>query len=374
MNSAGMNAQTNNPTVNPALLSPPQINYQELADKLVDPVAKKSQIKLRIKSQRKSRIKSRIRRMRHPSRTLDRVGRGSLAKKEGRGRSGRIITKVMKDGLRVAGVKDIGSDRQPGPDDVDEDNEAPWVIDFDAGPEAPVNREVVDRWISEVIGHQDMSALVNGGKISGHQCSQAFVRKLLIHSFDTARANIKLNQDETGALRKRQEMSKDNSKKAARRRELCSNRREAAKNRLWRDLPIPDSWFEPEYHSDSESNPVPDLSRMRNTITTAAYKKMRNGADYEILTPGWRNDEVTRFRALDKKHQKVTGNRPQGTRYYHPTTRRYDMDDILDGLPRCMLNEEAWNNIMDEAKRGMVIESPPGWDELTAPPPDEGTG
>ncbi|KAG8722879.1 hypothetical protein FRC08_004509 [Ceratobasidium sp. 394] len=103
---------------------------------------------------------------------------------------------------------------------------------------------------------------------------------------------------------------------------------------------------------------------------------MRNGADYEILTPGWRSKEVTRcFYALDKKHGKDAGNQPQATCYHHTTTRRYGMDDIPDHLPHCMINDEAWNNVMDQAKRRLTVESPPGWDKLVASPePAAGEG
>ncbi|KAG8737674.1 hypothetical protein FRC10_007955 [Ceratobasidium sp. 414] len=391
MNPTGTNAQ--NDPANPAdpdpfglaaLLRPPPIDYQELANKLVDPVAQAvanqitNQVATRVANQVATQVVNQMNMQAAPQAGPAQAPQPS--KKRGKRAERceviqRIVTKVMISGLAVEGVKDIGSDRQPGPDDVDADNEAPWEIDFDAGPEDPANQEVVDRWVREVIRHPDMATLVNEGKITADKCSHAYVRKLLIHSFDTARSNIKINQDETGALRERQEISKDNSKKAARRRDLCSKRHEAAKTRRWRGVPIPDSWFVPEYHSDSESNPMPNLSGMRNTITAAAYKAMRKGADYEMLTPGWRSDEVTRcFHSLDNKHWKDVGNQPQGTRYYHSSTRRYDMDNIPDNLPRCMLNDEAWNNIMDGAKRETVVQNPPGWDELMAPPEGEGSG
>ena len=63
----------------------------------------------------------------------------------------------MLSGLGVKKATDIGSDRQPGPTDLDADDEGPWAIDFDAGPEAPVNEEVVVRWIKEVMDDPTVS-------------------------------------------------------------------------------------------------------------------------------------------------------------------------------------------------------------------------
>ncbi|KAG9083194.1 hypothetical protein FRC06_004662 [Ceratobasidium sp. 370] len=322
MNPAGTNARLNDPA-NPAdpagpagpdpfglaaLLRPPPLNYQELADKLVDPVAQAvaNQITNQITNQVATRVANQV-----ATQVANRMN-VQAAPQAGPAQAPHPSKKTREEGgaigLGVGGVKDIGSDRQPGPDDVDADNEAPWVIDFDAGPEDPVNQEVVDRWIREVLRHPDMATLVNEGKITADKSSHAYVRKLLIHSFDTARSNIKINQDEMGALHKRQEISKDNN---------------------------------------SESNPVPDLSGMRNTITTTAYKAMRKGTDYEMLTPGWRSDEMWGTR----RKVRVT---------IIKSTRRDGMDDIPDNLPRCMLNDEAWNNIMDEAKRATVVQNPPG--------------
>lgn len=63
----------------------------------------------------------------------------------------------MVSGLRVAKVDQIGSPSQPGPLDLDDDDEAPWEIDWDAGPKGPANAEVVERWVEEVMRHDDVS-------------------------------------------------------------------------------------------------------------------------------------------------------------------------------------------------------------------------
>jgi hypothetical protein len=64
----------------------------------------------------------------------------------------------MLNGLRVGKADEIGSASQPGPLDLDEDDEAPWEIDWKAGPDGPANREVVARWIQEVLRDEAVSA------------------------------------------------------------------------------------------------------------------------------------------------------------------------------------------------------------------------
>ncbi|KAG9083098.1 hypothetical protein FS749_006294 [Ceratobasidium sp. UAMH 11750] len=274
----------------------------------------------------------------------------------------RVITKIMLSGLNVEKVDHIGSARQPGPDNVDDDNEAPWVIYWDKPPNHPDNREVVAKWIMEVINSDDTKRLLREGKITEAQYTEDFVRSLLIHSFDAARKAKKINKDESGERMERVKVSKDKSKRKQRRKDLCANRRDAAKNRLWQGKPIPKEFFEPAYHSDSEADPTPDLSRMEKAVNPERYAEARNGADYEMLTPGWRSDKMTRlFRWLDKEHKKDTNNRPQGSRWYCDVNRAWDENDIPDGAPRCMISDEAWNNSMDDAKRQLARPSPPGW-------------
>lgn len=55
------------------------------------------------------------------------------------------------------------------------------------------------------------------------------------------------------------------------------------------------------------------------------------------------------------------GARPQLSRYYHSTTRRLRVEEIPDGIPRCMLKDSVYNDAMDDAKRALVRPSPPGW-------------
>ncbi|KAG8730412.1 hypothetical protein FRC10_002708 [Ceratobasidium sp. 414] len=205
----------------------------------------------------------------------------------------------MLEGLHISKVDKIGSACQPGPLDLDDDDEAPWQIDWKAGPDGAANQEVVAWWVKEVMKSQKMKDLYETGIITQSQFSEHYVRSLLIHSFDTAQKHICINQDESGERRERTLAAKDKSKQKQRQKD-----REAAEGQLWRDLPIPEWLFIPKYHSDSESNPTPDLSGLLEAITLERYKKLRNGADYEMLTPGWRNKEVTEFyHALNKRHK-----------------------------------------------------------------------
>ena len=75
--------------------------------------------------------------------------------------------------------------------------------------------------------------------------------------------------------------------------QLTERRAAIARKRTWNGKPIPEEFFDPAYHSDSESAPLPDLSKMQTPISASDYKQLRNGAYYEILTPGWRNKNVS---------------------------------------------------------------------------------
>ena len=66
-----------------------------------------------------------------------------------------------------------------------------------------------------------------------------------------------------------------------------------AQGLLWRENPISEDFFKPKYQSDSESNLTPDLRNMETVIPMARYQQLRNGAAYEMLTPGWRSQEVS---------------------------------------------------------------------------------
>ncbi|KAG9092168.1 hypothetical protein FRC06_000216 [Ceratobasidium sp. 370] len=320
-------------------------------------------------------------------------GRGKK-RRERCGSIQRVITKVMLAGLQVGKADEIGSASQPGPLDLDEDDEAPWVIDWQAGPNGPANREVVARWVQEVLQDEAVSRtsdekasssmanlpatkmqdLLQNGTITEAQCSERYVRLLLIHSFDTARKFIKINEDVSGERMERLQAAKDKGKRKQRQKDLrgspvltqlwklCNNRREASKTRFWQGKPIPALFFKPEYHSDSEADPEPDVSQILDPISAEGYKRRRNGADYEMLTPGWRSDEITKaFHWLDEGHRKDTNNRPQGTRYYHYSHRKFGMSDIPDNAPRCMINDKTYNDVMDDEKRGLVLPSPAGW-------------
>ena len=68
-----------------------------------------------------------------------------------------------------------------------------------------------------------MRAHHSNGNITDEQFTEPFVRQLLIHSFDTARSNIKTNEDESGEREKRREESKDKSKKIQRRKDVSKS-------------------------------------------------------------------------------------------------------------------------------------------------------
>ena len=67
-----------------------------------------------------------------------------------------MITRVLKDGLRVSKLSDIGSTSQLGKLDLDGDRKAPWQIDW-SSPKHPSNREVVVRWIRKVMEDDEIS-------------------------------------------------------------------------------------------------------------------------------------------------------------------------------------------------------------------------
>ncbi|KAG9082229.1 hypothetical protein FRC07_014270, partial [Ceratobasidium sp. 392] len=216
----------------------------------------------------------------------------------------RVITKVMIEGLHVKKVDQIGSENQPGPLDLDEDDEAPWEIDFSKAPTHPENKEVVDRWVANVLASADLEALVANGKLNEAQCTEALVRSLLINSFDAARKAIKINQDATGRRLERVKASKDKSKRKQRQMDLCSNRWKASQGKIYEGKTIPRAFFKPSYHSDSEANPEPDLSTLERELNPERYVQLRNGATYEMLTPGWRSGEMTKlFHWLDGQHK-----------------------------------------------------------------------
>ncbi|ELU42152.1 hypothetical protein AG1IA_03816 [Rhizoctonia solani AG-1 IA] len=260
------------------------------------------------------------------------------------------ITYLLKKGLHVSKLEDIGSDRQPNELDLDHDNEAPWSIDWTVGPDHLSNCNVVDNWVGEVLRDKErqMIRLHRKGRIMDDQFTDNFVRSLLPHTWDTVRKSIKNHQDASGRRAQRQKEAKERSKRKERRRELALQRSEAAEGRTWHGKPIPSGFFNPEYHSDSENDPAPDLWGIHPPISPARYQELRRGADYEMLTPGWRSE--------DSK-----GNRPQGCRYYHSTSRHFDMDDIPDGVPRCMIKDDVYNDTMDEDKRALVGATPDGW-------------
>lgn len=273
-----------------------------------------------------------------------------------------MITRLLKQGLGVSKLEHIGSDRQPNMFDLDDDNEGPWPIDWAVGPNHPSNRDIVDHWVDEVMRDKEMIRLHRKQKITDEQFTDDFVRTLLPHTFDTVRKFIKINNDESGRRAQRLKESKERSKRKERRRELALQRQEIALQRTWRGKPIPEEFFDPEYHSDSENNPTPDLSNMYEPIPMARYKELRGGADYEMLTPGWRSQDMTdMFHWLTKEYRASKGNRPQGSRYYHSSPRRFGLDNIPDGVPRCMIKTEVYTERMDDAKRALVRESPEGW-------------
>ncbi|KAG8714130.1 hypothetical protein FRC12_010563 [Ceratobasidium sp. 428] len=273
-----------------------------------------------------------------------------------------INTRILKKGLRVSKLEDIGSDRQPDALDLDGDDEAPWIVDWTVGPDHLSNREVVNHWVDEVMQDKEMVRLHRKQKITDDQFTDDFVRSLLPHTWDTVRKFIKINHDASGRRARRLKESKERSKRKERRRELAAQRGAIARERTWRGKPIPKEFFDPSYHSDSENDPTPDLSGIYPPIALPRYKDLRAGADYEMLTPGWRSQEITDlFHWLTKEYRQSKGNRPQGSRYYHSTSRRFETDDIPDGVPRCMIKDEVYADTMDEDKRALVGVSPDGW-------------
>ncbi|QRV96234.1 hypothetical protein RhiJN_24252 [Ceratobasidium sp. AG-Ba] len=273
-----------------------------------------------------------------------------------------IITRLLKKGLGVKRLEDIGSNEQPNALDLDGDDEGPWRINWAVGPDHLINHDIVDRLVDEVMRDKEMIRLHRRQKITDNQFTNDFVRSLLPHTWDTVRKFIKVYNDGSGRRAQRLRESKERSKRKERRRELAAQRGAIARERTWRGKPIPTEFFNPEYHSDSENNPAPDLAGVNPPISLARYKELRGGADYEILTPGWRSQEMTElFHWLTAEYRKSKGNRPQGSRYYHSTSRRFEMKDIPDGIPRCMIKDEVYNDTMDEDKRALVGANPDGW-------------
>ncbi|KAG9122536.1 hypothetical protein FRC07_001045 [Ceratobasidium sp. 392] len=291
---------------------------------------------------------------------FDRLRETEKKQKERCGYMQRVIMKFMLSGLHVAQVDKIGAEEQPGPLDLDKDNKPPWEIDFSKLLDHAVNKEVVEQWVQDVLNSDDLEMLVAKGKLKQEECTEQLVWSLLINSFDAARKAIKINQDKTQLRRVKE--SKEKSKKKQRQKALCSNRWNTSQGRLYKGKVIPKVFFKPEYHSDSEANPVPDLSGLEKPMTAERYAQLCNGATYEMITPGWRNQEMTDlFRWLDVEHKKNTNNQPSGTCWYCSTDRKWDMDDIPDNAPRCMISDNAWNNSMNKAKRNAVLASPAGW-------------
>ncbi|KAG9082894.1 hypothetical protein FRC06_004787, partial [Ceratobasidium sp. 370] len=138
---------------------------------------------------------------------FDQLQETEKKRKERCGHLQRVITKLMLSGLHVAKVDEIGSANQPGPLDLDNDDEPPWEIDFSKSPDHTVNKEMVKQ------------------------------------------------------------------------------------GRLWNGKEIPKALFKPEYHSDSKADPAPDLGMLERPMTFACYTELRNGATYEMITPGWRSEE-----------------------------------------------------------------------------------
>ncbi|KAF8753485.1 hypothetical protein RHS01_07075 [Rhizoctonia solani] len=100
------------------------------------------------------------------------------------------ITYLLKKGLHVSKLEDIGSDRQPNELDLDHDNEAPWSIDWTVGPDHLSNRNVVDNWVGEVLRDKEMIRLHRKGRIMDDQFTDNFVRSLLPHTWDTVRKSV----------------------------------------------------------------------------------------------------------------------------------------------------------------------------------------
>ncbi|KAG8703872.1 hypothetical protein FRC08_002587 [Ceratobasidium sp. 394] len=258
----------------------------------------------------------------------------------------RIITHKLKEDPLISG----GS------------GEAPWEIDWFEQPDHPSNRDTVECWVGKVMQDKEMIQLHKKRQITDEQFTEGYIRSLVPHTFDSARNFIKINRDESGKRAQKLKESKERSKRKERRRELAKQRQQIALERTWHGKPIPAAFFEPEYHSDSESDPAPDLSNMEVIIPMSDYQKLRDGADYEMLSPGWRSQEITKlFHWLTKEYRHAKGNRPQGTRYYHSSPRRFEISDIPDGVPRCMIDDKVYEGRMDDAKRALVGKSPEGW-------------
>ncbi|KAG8706900.1 hypothetical protein FRC09_002132 [Ceratobasidium sp. 395] len=81
-----------------------------------------------------------------------------------------------------------------------------------------------------------------------------------------------------------------------------------------------------------------------------------------MITPGWRSTEMTSlFCFLDQQRKANTGNQPSATRWYCPINRQWNLDSIPDNTLRCMISDNAWNNLMDDAKKASALPSPAGW-------------
>ena len=71
-----------------------------------------------------------------------------------------VITRLLKQGLCVSKLEHIGSNRQPDALELDGDDEGPWQIDWTVSPDHLSNRDIVDRWVDEVIRDKEVSYLV----------------------------------------------------------------------------------------------------------------------------------------------------------------------------------------------------------------------
>jgi hypothetical protein len=65
-----------------------------------------------------------------------------------------------------------------------------------------------------------MADLLRDEKITEAQCTERYIRSLLIHSFDTARKFIKINEDQSGDRMERLKVSKDKSKRKQRQKDV----------------------------------------------------------------------------------------------------------------------------------------------------------
>lgn len=64
---------------------------------------------------------------------------------------------MLKEGTGVSKLEDFGSDRQPDPLDLDADDEGPWQIKWDVGPNHASNRLITDHWVREVMASREVS-------------------------------------------------------------------------------------------------------------------------------------------------------------------------------------------------------------------------